>query len=99
MTETSSAGAKPDERPKSVHVTVTFPIAPGGPYHADLSPETTVGSVRSSAMVEFGVAEEGQHAYYLTHSGTRVPDERTIGDVADHARAVKFTLVKELIQG
>lgn len=50
-------------------------------------------------MSFFGVAEDGQHAYYLTHAGSQVTDDVTVGEVAGHAKAVKFTLVKELIQG
>jgi hypothetical protein len=92
--------ARPD-KPKNhaIKVTVTFPIAPGGPFHADEPPDTTIKTLRDAAMAQFGIAEDGQHAYYLTHGGTRVSDGQTVGEIAGHAKAVKFTLVKELIQG
>lgn len=40
-----------------------------------------------------------QYSYYLTHKDDRQTDETTIGSLAGRARAVKFTLVKELTQG
>lgn len=82
----------------TIKVTVTFPLA-DGPYHADVAPSDTVGAVRTAAMEQFGAVEDPQFAYYLTHKGTRLSDEQTIGEVADHAHALKLTLVKELIQG
>jgi hypothetical protein len=86
-------------KPKTIHVTVTFPIAASGPYQEDTAPETSVGDVRTAAMGRFGVADDPQFSYYLTHSGQRVADEQTLGVLADHAHALKFTLVKELVQG
>ena len=81
-----------------IQVTVTFPLAPK-PYHGDFSPAATVGQVRSAAMGVFGAQEEPSTVYYLTHNGDRLPDERTLGDIADHANGLKLRLVKELVQG
>lgn len=89
----------PKPKPDLVKITVAFPISPGGPYRADVDGSATAGEVRRDAMAHFGIAEDGQHAYYLTHSGAKVADEATAADVAGEAKAVKLTLVKELIQG
>jgi hypothetical protein len=81
-----------------IQVTVTFPLA-AKPYHGDFGPVATAGQVRSAAMGAFGAQEEPSTVYYLTHNGDRLPDERTLGDVADHANGLKLRLVKELVQG
>jgi hypothetical protein len=84
--------------PATIAVTVSFPVAPH-PYHDAVAPDTTVGTVRGPAMASFGIGEDPQHEYYLTHRGERQPDDRTIGEAAGHAHAVKFNLVKRIIQG
>lgn len=84
---------------KTIKVTVTFPISPAGPLHGERPATETVGVLREQAMTHFGVAVDAQHSYYLTHGGTKVEDSDTIGQVAGTAHAVKFTLVKELVQG
>lgn len=81
-----------------IKVTVTFPLAEG-PYHGEFAPETTVGALRAAAMRELGVGGDAQYSYYLTHKEDRQADGTTIGALAGHARAMKFTLVKELTQG
>ena len=82
----------------AIKVTVTFPLA-GGPYHGEFVPETMVGTVRSEAMRGLGVGEDAQYSYYLTHKEGRQADETTIGALAGRARAIQFTLVKDLTQG
>ena len=82
----------------SIKVTVTFPLA-HEPFHAEETSEKSIGAVRKDAMKFFGVSEDPGSVYYLSHDGVREPDDRTVGDIAGHAHAVKFTLVKELIQG
>ncbi|MBA3736270.1 MAG: hypothetical protein H0W90_13935 [Actinobacteria bacterium] len=84
---------------KGIEVTVTFPLAHGKPFHAKQAPETTVGTVRSEAMSQFGIQEEANSTYYLTHGGSRVDDGATLASIAGESEAVKFTLVKELVQG
>jgi hypothetical protein len=81
-----------------IEVTVTFPLAER-PFHGRLPGSTSVGEIRRDAMAEFGAVEDPQHAYYLSFRGTRQKDDATLAEVAENARAVKFTLVKELIQG
>jgi hypothetical protein len=81
-----------------IQVTVTFPLAKK-PYHGDFEPTATVGQVRSEAMRDFGAQEEPSTVYYLTHNGDRLPDERTLREIADHANGLKLRLVKELVQG
>jgi hypothetical protein len=84
---------------KAIEVTVTFPLAKGQPYHDKVAPEMTVGTVREAAMAHFGIQPEPNTTYFLTHDGAPVADATTVGTVAGKAGAVKFTLVKELIQG
>jgi len=96
MAASEGKGPKPKEQLK---VTVTFPISPEGPFHAEKESDTAVGAVRGEAMTFFAIAGDGQHAYYLTHSSRRVDDGVALESVAGNAKAVKFTLVKELIQG
>lgn len=86
------------EKRAEIKVTVTFPLAEG-PYHGEFGSEATVGAVRASAMRELGVGGDAQYSYYLTHKEDRQADETAIGSLAGRARAMKFTLVKELTQG
>ncbi|MEA2236116.1 MAG: hypothetical protein QOC81_840 [Thermoanaerobaculia bacterium] len=86
------------EQQHDIQVTVTFPLAPQ-PFHGNFGAPSTVGQVRAAAMTKFGVHEEPSSVYYLTHNGERLPDERTLGDIADHASGLKLRLVKDLVQG
>lgn len=97
-TEEQSVENKPKKEHK-IKVRVTFPISTAGPFHEKVEPETSAGTVKASAMGHFGVAEDGQHSYYLSHAGAQVADTETIGNLAGGAEEVKLTLVKELIQG
>jgi hypothetical protein len=99
MSQQAPHPPKPDPKPKTVQVTVTFPISPAGPLRGERPGHETVGLLREEAMIHFGVAADTQHSYYLTHDGRKIEDSHTIGDVAGAAHAVKFTLVKELVQG
>lgn len=83
---------------KPIQVTVTFPLAEK-PFHGNYEGKSTVGEVRAAAMKYFGAVDDPQHTYYLTHDGARQDDAATLDAVAGHARGLKFTLVKELIQG
>ena len=85
-------------RSDSIKITVTFPLA-HGPFQTEVPPETTAGTVRTSALTFFGVSEDPGSTYFLTHAGERESDERTVGAIAGHAHALKFTLGKELTQG
>jgi hypothetical protein len=89
---------KPRGKPTEIKVTVAFPLAAKPPYKADVERTETAESVRTAAMAYFGVTDEST-ATYLTYKGDRVAATDTVGDLADDARAVKFTLAKELIQG
>jgi hypothetical protein len=83
-----------------ITVLVTFPISHRSPYRAEVTPDTTVGSVRQAAMTDFEVADSGEFTYVLTHDGAVKPDGTTIGQVAgDEARSVEFRLVKRITQG
>jgi hypothetical protein len=86
-----------------VKVQVHFPLASGGPYKATEGPETTVGQVRQAAMSHFGVDEDPGSRYYLAdRDDAEITDEvtlRTIDEQEPGKGTIKFTLVKELIQG
>jgi hypothetical protein len=86
-------------KPHKVKATVSFPISPKGPYKKEASPELVIGKLRADAMAHFRVTEDSEHEYYLSHEGAKVADEKTVGEIAGEAKEVKFTLVKELIQG
>jgi hypothetical protein len=87
-----------EDSKQEIEVTVTFPLAES-PYHHPFEPTATVKEVRTDAMEAFGAKEDQQYNYYLTHNGAKEDDALTIGSIADHAHGLKFTLVKELIQG
>ena len=91
--------AASDRGHEAVEVVVSFPLAGQGPFKKKVGREATVESVRVEAMAHFGVHDDETTTYYLTHDGARVTPEKTVGEVAGEAEAVKFTLVKELIQG
>jgi hypothetical protein len=99
MSQQTTQKPKPEPKPKTIQVTVTFPISPAGPLRGERPARETVGALREEAIAHFGVAADTQHSYYLTHDGRKVDDAHTIGQVAGTAHAVKFTLVKELVQG
>jgi hypothetical protein len=82
-----------------IGVKVTFPISKKGPYQAEVSPDTTVGTVREAAMEHFLVEDDSQFVYVLAHDGKEQDNGITIGAIAGNAEAVKFTLVKKITQG
>lgn len=86
-------------KPDTVHVTVTFPLGPKPPYKADENRETTVDEIRVQAMDHFEVSDTETTVYYLTHQGTTPAPSTTLGDLAENAAAVQFTLAKRLVQG
>ncbi len=85
--------------PDTIKATVVFPISSEPPFHADEQRSTPVSDLLQAAMQHFHVAADAEHTYYFTHKGMRIADGTPVGDVAEHANAVQFTLVKELIQG
>jgi hypothetical protein len=89
-----------------IKVTVTFPLGPGKPYSATDTNDTTVLVVREAAMQHFGVHEDPGSRYFLTFGPhhDEIGDDRTLKSLSDEhghgdTRTLKFTLVKELIQG
>jgi hypothetical protein len=87
-----------------VKVLVVFPLGTGEPYKADEDPETTVGEVLAAALAHFGLsAEPGSR--YLLGFGPKIeePGESQTLESLDEGKpgkgTLKFTLVKELIQG
>lgn len=91
--------SKPEKEPKGIKVTVSFPLAGKGPFKDEVEPTTLVEAMRQAAMAHFEVADDETTVFYLTHKGDRVDANATVGDLADEARTLKFTLAKELFQG
>lgn len=85
-------------QPTKIRVTVTFPLA-GRPYQDEVELSTTAGAVRAAAMSGFGVVEDPGLLFFLVHASDRVDDATTIGEIAGHAAAVKFTLTRQIVQG
>lgn len=94
-----AASGERGHKPKPIKVTVTFPLARKEPYNSEDLPDTQVEQVRVAAMNHFGIADDDSAVYYLTHGRERPDPGETIGAIADRAESVKFSLVKELIQG
>ena len=86
-------------KPKPIKVKVTFPLAGKEHYESKDAPETRVEQVRIAAMNHFGLADDDSAIYYLTHGRNRPDPEDTIGAIAGGEHSVKFSLVKQLIQG
>lgn len=89
-----------------VKVVVTFPLGTGKPYKVTDPDDTKVLAVRQAAMRHFSVDEDPGSRYFLTFGPhhDEVDDDRTLASFADeHGKpgehTLKFTLVKELIQG
>jgi len=83
-----------------VEVTVTFPITKKKePFQERAARDATVGAVRTAAMGYFEVQDDSQFVYVLAHDGVEEGNNRTVGEVAGPAEALKFTLVKKIAQG
>jgi hypothetical protein len=94
----------PTSNATKLKVQVSFPLATGGPFKATEEPERTVGEIRQEAMQHFGVAEDPGSRYYLAggRHGDEVADGITLAAIDEEEPGkgtIKFTLVKELIQG
>jgi hypothetical protein len=84
----------------TIKTQVSFPISKKGPFAHDYEPDTTLAVVRAAAMTHFGVTDDAQFNYVLTHDGERQDDlSTTVGKVAGKAHAVEFRLVKVITQG
>jgi hypothetical protein len=91
----NGSGRKAKDTVKTV---VTFPLG-HQPFQEEYESTAAVGTVRTDAMTHFGVSEDPALRFYLVHDGAEVPNTTTLGEVAGHAKAVKFTLVKEIVNG
>jgi len=96
---TVHAAPGPVQEMQLISVQVSFPVSPKGPYRADVTPATLVGTVRQAAMTHFEVSDGAQFTYVLTHDGRRQPNDETVGQVAGDKHSVDFRLVKEITQG
>lgn len=98
--ETKEAADNEDKKgDRKIKVEVRFPISTKGAFSETFKVYTLVGAVRERALKFFEIAEDGQHAYYLTHKSKRLDDNSKLGDIDNKAKELKLTLVKELIQG
>jgi hypothetical protein len=50
-------------------------------------------------MSYFGVADDAQFTYVLTHDGQKQDPNTKLGSIAGEAHAVEFRLVKVITQG
>jgi hypothetical protein len=82
----------------TIKVTVGFPLG-HGPYNEEFAATATVGEVRADAMTHFGVVDDPALRFYLTHNGDEVADSTTVGEVAGRAKAVRFILAREVVNG
>ncbi len=82
-----------------IHVRVSFPISKKGPYEAEVTRETTVGTVLAGAMNHFQVQNDSQFTYVLAFDGLKQADGTTIGSLIGDRAEVRFTLVKVITQG
>jgi hypothetical protein len=82
----------------NINVMVAFPLG-HGPYHEEFAAAATAGEVRAAAMTHFGVVEDPALRFYLTHNGDEVADSTTVGEAAGHAKAVRFILAREVVNG
>jgi hypothetical protein len=102
VTETEApadAGNEPARKAgQTINVTVAFPLGQG-PFHGDFSSDATVGQVKTAAIEHFGVVNDAAVRIYLTHDGDEVADTVTVGEVAGHAKAVRFILAREVVNG
>lgn len=80
-------------------VTVTFPLAHGQPFHEREPAVATAGQVLDQALAKFGIQPEPSSTYFLTFDGARIDAAQPLSAIASHGDSLKFTLVKELIQG
>ena len=88
------------QAPTSIKATVSFPVTKKPPFSRDYTPDTTEGAILADAKDYYAVQDDAQFTYVFTHHGARVenPNE-TLGDIAEHAHAVEFRLVKVITQG
>ncbi|HCT80362.1 MAG TPA: hypothetical protein DGG94_01020 [Micromonosporaceae bacterium] len=85
-------------RPDEIKVKVTFATA-NHPYDHEYARTALIGTVLQDALAAFGVAPDGTTRYYLKHDGDEVPVDKTVGEIAGHARALHLKLRTETIQG
>lgn len=97
MTEASTAAATGKGK-TTINVTVAFPLGQG-PFHDSVEPAVTAGALRQVAMTYFSAVDDPALRFYLTHDGDEVADATTIGEVAGKARAVRFILARDVING
>jgi hypothetical protein len=86
------------EKTRKIDVKVTFAAA-DRPYDHEYADTVQIATVLTDALAAFAVASDGTTRYYLVHGGDEVPGDKTVGEVAGHARALHLKLRTELIQG
>lgn len=93
--ETAAAGNKHE----TIAAKVAFPLSTEPPFQDSVEPASTLQTIRVAAMKHFGVDEDPNFVYYLTHKRERRSDDDVLSDLAGKAKAVEFRLVKELKNG
>jgi hypothetical protein len=87
------------QKPKDeIKVTVEFPLGQR-PFQRAYGADTRVAVVLDDARAHFGAVDDPALRFYLVFHGLEVVASVTLADVAGSARAVKFTLVREIVNG
>ena len=104
--EKAAAVEEPADQPgpgKEVDVTVDYLPATAA-FHHEYQGTETLATVRTDAMVFFGVRdrqERDKYEYFLEFEGSRVTNlSQTLGDlVGPHKRKAEFHLVEQITPG
>lgn len=85
-------------------VLVLFPLGTGEPYKSEAEAETTVAEILGPALEHFGLSAEPGSRYFLGF-GPEIEEAgegqtlAALDELVPGKGTIKFTLVKELIQG
>lgn len=82
----------------TVQVTVTFAAAPQ-PYMHPFDRTATAATVLTDAERAFRITTDGTDRYFLSHDGSEVPPDTTIGKLAGEAHALHLALRTETVSG
>lgn len=70
------------------------------PFKTEEDPTTTVGQLKVAVLSAFGLIEDAGKVYKLFHQKTELSNlSQTLGEIADHARALNLKLEEVLVQG
>lgn len=82
----------------TVQVTVTFAAATH-PYQHSYVRTAIAETVLADAERAFHITTDGTDRYFLSHDGSEVPPDTTVGKLADESHALHLALRTETISG